>query len=169
MKKFFGAVFAAVVMCVSFFCLFGCNDAKLDGKYLFQSATAGIKGGDYIAMVKGMENVEGYYDCVVGGKFESENYWVEVKGNTLTVHGLITPFESNGIFKFTVAEGEYKIENFTLDDSNTGPGKSAFYRVVDSNGEKTPWTIHRKGESVFYQLGSSGVTDTWSTFDYHRA
>lgn len=93
MKKLFRTILAMLAACVALVCLFGCQDSKIDGKYLFEMA-GGQADGPLVKITDKDEN--GFYTNVVNGVFNPENFWVEIKGDTMTIHGLIDPVGSGG-------------------------------------------------------------------------
>lgn len=127
-----GAVLTALFLCISLTCLFGCGDS-IEGKY-FLSGAGAQDGG---ALVSTMQKDERWlYANVHNGVFISENYRVELKGKTLTVHGAISPVCGVNIVKFNL-NGVRDIKNFTL---KTSSGNKNRYTINDLNGA-TGWNV----------------------------
>ena len=162
MKKLFRTILVALIACVSLICLFGCGgNAKVEGKYLFESAS-GQAGGPSVSIKEQDEN--GVYVNVVDGYFNPENFWVEIKGKTLTIHGLIDPVGGSGL-KFSVLDSERKIENFKLQTSTVN---EAWYAVIDSKGEDTLWQILKDGKQITFQYGKPGP-ELYYSISYKKA
>jgi hypothetical protein len=106
--------------------LFGCGDS-IEGKY-FLSGAGAQDGGALVSIMLKDEQV--LYANVHNSVFISENYRVELKGKTLTVHGAISPVFGVNIVKFNL-NGVRDIKNFTL---KTSSGNKNRYTINDLNG-----------------------------------
>ena len=162
MKKFLTAILTALIFCVSFVCLFGCGDSSIEGKYMLSGGGGQVDGGPLISLLKQDEN--GLYENVNGGFIVPEQFWVEVKGNTMTVHGSISPVVSGLSVKFNAnPESIHTIENFTLE---TYPRNQNWYSIIDEKGEDTLWLVYKKGKYLDFQFGTSGIDDFYYGFSY---
>lgn len=85
-------------------------------------------GGALVSIMLKDEQV--LYANVHNSVFISENYRVELKGKTLTVHGAISPVFGVNIVKFNL-NGVRDIKNFTL---KTSSGNKNRYTINDLNG-----------------------------------
>lgn len=121
-----GAVLTALFLCISLTCLFGCGNL-IEGKY-FLSGAGAQDGGALVSIMLKDEQV--LYANVHNSVFISENYRVELKGKTLTVHGAISPVFGVNIVKFNL-NGVRDIKNFTL---KTSSGNKNRYTINDLNG-----------------------------------
>lgn len=164
MKKFFTTIFAVMVACVSLFCLFGCKETNYDGKYVLVSASGREKGMDTTIMAK---DEEGNYEFVNGGEFTPENFWVEINGDTFTVHGSITPVvgPADRVY-FDVDENDVlEIKNFTLKKEE---GES-WYDILDSEGNETLWCVLRTGDRICFEYGLPDASgNLWYSKFYQR-
>ncbi len=123
-----GAVFTALILCVSLTCLFGCGNL-IEGKY-FLSGSGAQDGGALVSTMQKDEQV--LYANVNNGVFIPENYRVELKEKTLTVHGAISPVFGVNIVKFNLnGDSVRDMKNFTLETSS---GNKNRYTINDLNG-----------------------------------
>lgn len=121
-----GSVLTALFLCISLTCLFGYGDS-IEGNY-FLSGAGAQDGWALVSIMLKDEQV--LYANVHNGVFISENYRVELKGKTLTVHGAISPVFGVNIVKFNL-NGVRDIKNFTL---KTSSGNKNRYTINDLNG-----------------------------------
>lgn len=163
MKKFFTSILVALVACVSLFCLFGCGNSEVEGKYVLEMA-GGQAGGPLVKITEKDEN--GNYVNVNQGDFSPEQFWVEIKGSTVTIHGIISPVSGGGILKFNVADSERVYENIKLETSTVNEN---WYKVIDSKGEDTLWQVLKNGKQVVFQYGKAGGPELWYSISYNKA
>lgn len=163
MKKYLTAILTAIVLSVSLFCLFGCS-ADLDGKYMCQGAVGQSEHGPMTYVEE--QNDDGEYVNVNNGVFVSENFWVEIKGKTMTVHGSISPVGAGTTVKFNVnSETVRTIERFTLKTSATN---KHWYTIYDERGEDTSYSVLKSGGLLVFQSGKPGDS-FWYNISYERA
>lgn len=163
MKKFIKVLISALVACVALLSLFGCGESKIDGKYLFEMA-GGQANSPLTKITEKDEN--GNYVNVNHGNFVPENFWIEIKGDTMTIHGLIDPVVGGSSLKFNVTDSERVIENFKLETSTVN---EAWYTVFNSKGEDTLWQILKDGKQIVFQFGESGGPELWYSISYNKA
>ncbi len=163
MKKIFQLILTAFVTCISLCALFACGNPKIEGKYILQGG-GGQNDGPLVNIMQ--QDASGNYINIVNDFFVPENFWVEIKGSTLTVHGLISPVTGpNGMLKFNALDDERKIENFKLE---TSPINENWYLVLDEDGEDTLWQILKNGEDITFFYGKSGGPELWYSISYQK-
>lgn len=162
MKKLFRTILVLLIACVSLICLFGCGNSDIEGKYLLEMA--GGQANSPLVKITDKDE-DGNYVNVNHGNFVPENFWVEIKGKTLTIHGLIDPVVGGSTLKFNVTDSERSIENFTLETSSAN---EAWYAVLDSKGEDTLWQILKDGKRIVFQYGKSGGPELWYSISYNK-
>ena len=162
MKKFLTVILSALTLCVSLIGLFGCGKASIEGKYMLVGGGGQVDGGTLIGLLEQDEN--GLYENINGGFIVPEQFWVEIKGNTMTVHGSISAVVSGLSVTFNVnSENMRTIENFTLE---TYPHNQNWYSIIDEKGEDTLWRVSKNGKYLGYKFGTSGIDDFYYGFDY---
>ena len=166
MKKFITAILMMLALSLSLFCLFGCSgdNDKIDGKYMFAGSLA-QSGSGMMINLKEM-NDEGKYVNVNHGEFLPENFWVEIKGKTMTVHGSISPTVAGTTVKFNVdSEDIHTIERFTLKTSTTNKN---WYSIYDEQGEDTLYIVLKDGGTLVFKFNNPG-DNFWYNISYNRA
>ena len=163
MKKLFAVILSALTLCVSFICLFGCGKS-IKGKYMLTGGGGQVDGGPLIGLLKQDEN--GLYENVNGGFMVPDQFWVEIKGKTMTVHGSISPVVSELSVTFNAnAENIHTIENFKLE---TYPYNQNWYSIIDEKGEDTLWRASKNGKLLDFDFGTSGIDDFYYGISYEK-
>ena len=162
MKKFLTAILTALTLCLSLFCLFGCSK-NIEGKYMLAGAVGQEGTGPWTHSDKQDEN--GVYVNVVGGFMVPEEFWVEIKGKTMTIHGSISVVGANDIVMFNVNEGSVRSFTFTL---KTSEDNKHWYDVFDEKGDNTRWSVAKDGKSMIFQFGKTD-DNFWYNFTYNKA
>ena len=165
MKKLLTTIATALIFCVSLVCLFGCGDSSIEGKYMLSNAV-GQEGGGMMTYLTDKDE-EGKYVNVTNGLFVPDQFWAEIKGSTLTVHGSISPLGLGNTVKFNVnSENVHTIENFKLETSATNKN---WYSIMDEKGEDTLWIVLKDGDSLVFKFGTPGQDDFWYNISYNKA
>ena len=163
MKKFITSILLVLALCVPLFCLFGCSE-NIDGKYMLSNAGGQSEKGAEMHLNE--MNDDGEYVNVNEGVFLPENFWVEIKGKTMTVHGSISPVVAGKTVKFNVnSENVRTIANFTL---KTSESNKHWYSVYDERGEDTSYKVLKDGGSIVFEIGKPGDS-FWFNITYNRA
>ena len=166
MKRFIKLFLSALVAALMLVGFFGCGESKIDGKYYFANAGA-QEGGGAMAWAISSSDKENPYKDVVGEFFVPEHFWVEIKGNTMTIHGSVDIVGTYNSVKFQVNEDNVRtIENFKLETSTTN---KYWYSILDSKGEDTLWKVLKDGKSLVFEYGKSGTNELWYNISYNQA
>lgn len=153
----------ALALFVSLCCLFGCSE-NIDGKYMLSGA-GGQSGNGAVTYLNEM-NDDGEYINVNQGVFLPKNFWVEIKGKTMTVHGSISPVVAETTVKFNVnSENVRTIAHFTL---KTSESNKNWYSIYDERGEDTSYVVLKGGGSLVFEIGKPGDS-FWLNITYDRA
>lgn len=162
MKKFSVAVLSAIFVCVFAAGLSGCKQNKIDGKYYLTDAGA-QNGGFMYELLR--QNEQGVYENINGGLIVPENFWVEINGEKMTVHGSVSPSVAGSVIKFNVDEDYVSEFTFTLKEKETNRN---WYEIY-ADGENTLYSVTKSGTDVFLKFGhSDDLSNYWYTVSYAK-
>ena len=161
MKKIFSIFVAVLTACVCMLCLFGCDGTdELNGRY-YLKAGSGQNGGPWTNLNDKDEN--GLYKNVVGNFYDPEQFWIELKDGTMTVHGSISVLVSGEVVAFQMNPESEHTYTYTLQVSET----NEYWYSLYSNGEDTLYQVIKDGKSLAYQYGKIGP-EYWYSFFYEK-
>ena len=163
MKKFLTVILTLLTLSLSLLCLFGCS-ANVDGKYILANAVG--QSGNGMTTFLDETNDKGEYVNINQGLFLSENFWIEIQGKTMTIHGSISPVVAETNVKFNVnSENVRTINHFTLKTNTTNKN---WYAIYDERGEDTSYIILKSGDSLVFKFGNPGDS-FWYNISYNKA
>lgn len=161
MKKFLTAAVCALIACVFAVCLGGCSNSKMNGKYYLSNAAA-QNGGAVYYLTEQDEN--GLYKNINGQIIVPENFWVELNGKTMTVHGSITTVVSGEVITFNVNQDSSREIKYTLEKKES----NKYWYDIYENGEYTNYSVEKDGDGLIFQINKLDAQDYWFNISYDK-
>ena len=160
MKKFLTAVICTIVACVFTASLGGCSESEIDGRYYLDNGVAQNGGPMYYLLDK---DEQGLYKNINGGGIIPDNFWVEINGDTMTVHGSVTPVVAGETISFNINQESVREFTFTLKTRETNENWYDIY----SNGEFTLYSVFKSGKHLLFQFDDgNGMIGYWYNISY---